>query len=795
MCFSSRGRPRGPALGSAGRHRAVTSVLIFLLLLVSLAGCDSNNAEPDQGQAVPPAFGDLDLQGAQLQAIATGMARSAGAIGLFHDLWINDGMIPRQLTPGDVPTTTRNGFDVYILDDPPGFPAGTQEFIITNEGFPRSQRGVAYAFPVVDNGDGTITQELQLGVINSIEAISNSIDAAFFFGSAGRVFLTYDPVPMGGGNRPLVRVEFQELRRLPEDDDGAAGPISTFPVLGPYSGTLTPSTSNGKQLLTGNLFTGDPNNPTTTRLTMTEVFSIDYLYEETQLAFNFIVREGTVFVNERLESSAMDGGSTTAVAGTANGVVSTTTPQGVVESVPDIDHETAFTMGQEDYFLEPTDILVLFLSFTEGGGGTIEQPRVGVDQVAQVFLAATDAQGVPKALTVRGFTLSVGSPEILLLGPSTTQVTGRSPGQSGLQTREILGAEGRNAATAVTVFAPDPPPPPPGEQAGFLYIANSADDEIVRYAFNPTTGALEAPVQLNSVSADPFDLFITRDEGRLLVGAGSETDVYTLNEDGSLTYQAASADNNVPLRQMVQSELPGLAMPRIYGSVASDTRIDEFTLNADGSLTMTDSFDVPEFVIDVAALQAGDNEFLFVSGLANLQVINTATGAVTEVVPPAPFLPGELEVMFPSGPVLHVLERQNGVLFTVPINSDTGMLDFNNATAVATTENPRALTGDRDGDNLYIGSQNELFLGGFLSQAPPTAPMALPNQPYATSGGVNGSVITGIATNLLFAITSPQDTLQGFTIQGNQSLMSLGSQTVPGTAPNLQDIQAVVFGD
>ncbi len=363
--------------------------------------------------------------------------------------------------------------------------------------------------------------------------------------------------------------------------------------------------------------------------------------------------------------------------------------------------------------------------------------------------------------------------------------------------------------------------PPPVRRRGLIYIADSggpgsANGEILVSSFETSSGRLDKTgdtLNLTRISltatgsftaARPFDVLLNSDATRLIVGTDAQARVYEVNRtDGNLLlFSPGPSENNFPdLRHLVQSRLGGVTN-RYYG-VSEGTKVGAFTLNANGSLTRFRTWVMPNFVRGLESFQVGSEDFVYVNLGDSLHVINVATGADTSVaIPPNLILNPGLELTLPSGPVLSmggfILSGMVGAphLLTLPVDSSTGMPNPNQFTFVPTIGEPRGLTANAGDDLVVVGSFTDNLVDAFTTAKFPTNPTRFTGAPFASTGAPEALEIGGVSRELVFALTSPQGTLDVFKLQLVGAGFSLTRQdTARVGGVNVQDVESTVVGN
>ncbi|MGE0487920.1 MAG: beta-propeller fold lactonase family protein [Vulcanimicrobiota bacterium] len=757
-----------------GVSKAASLVLATLMVLF-LGGCNEdgsvNESRISEGQVVL-----TPLESAAILQRSLLLTRAVNGLFMLNSFVVNDPQPQPQRSSVDpfdedirIPGTnfiTEQHLLTTTEAQDKDLPEGTIRIRVREVGKAYDSNHVLYCLPAVF-ANNQFTQEIRLG--------SNTES---FFGCFGRATEVFD----AGFN--LLSLGFTQLIPFSERTTVFGGQgLFTLQSNGRFIGDLTVP----HKLYPGALQSISGEALQTNR-------SMGFANADTQGLFNFLGVQGQVTLNN------LGGGGQ--IATPTNGTqAGTVTPGGILQvALPD---NSQLADGNIDDGGELSDNLPV-----PANGSltlTFDNNAIEVGQTAFVFVNAFDGNGNLVPFTTRSGRLTSDGTHVRVV--TSHSVVGQSLGVDTLTYRDD--DTGKEATGMVTVFqgTTPPTPPAPGPVGGYLYVSDSGNDQIDVFPFNITTGALGNSSQVASTGANPSDLLVLRNEQLLLVAVDGGLDVYSISQqNGQLSLLRSNTLGFTPADLSESGKMVTAGANIRLFATKSGSPLSVLELNpTNGQVQQLAEIPFAGFPFDLTNLAVGSDEFLFVTNNSNGVVVFQVPDAFGGAVPnqqfdfPVASQLSEVAVSFASGPVLEILDLNGSALLSASINTANGLssiLDIANSTRIDTVGRPRGLAVDDLSDVAYFGSEFvSNSLDGFGLTGPPTAPVHLTNAPYAASGNAIAVKITGSSAQLIYALTSPQNTLELFLQNANLSLMSNSQVTLPGANAQAQDLEAVILND
>jgi YVTN family beta-propeller protein len=259
-------------------------------------------------------------------------------------------------------------------------------------------------------------------------------------------------------------------------------------------------------------------------------------------------------------------------------------------------------------------------------------------------------------------------------------------------------------------------PDPSGKFGKFVYVANSASDNVSMYTIDATTGLLQsigtiaAGLTPNSVAVDP--------SGKFAYVANSDSgdiSMYTIDATTGLLQSIGTIDS--------QPEGAGASPDSVvvhpsgkFAFVANtqgywdygETTVSIYRINATtGALTTIGTIDENLALVDrtsVAVHPSGNFVYVATSGSILMYTVDATTGALTSIGSVAGQDTGQMAV-HPSGHFAYVTNLDSGNTISMyTINQTTGALTPTGA--VATGKLPDPLAIDPSGKFAYVADWN-----------------------------------------------------------------------------------------
>jgi hypothetical protein len=348
---------------------------------------------------------------------------------------------------------------------------------------------------------------------------------------------------------------------------------------------------------------------------------------------------------------------------------------------------------------------------------------------------------------------------------------------------------------------------------GYVYVSDINNNQLLRYTFNPanpTSSDLSGTPTSIPVAAG--DILISSDKTLLFsTGLGGPTEVYSINPaNGNLTLLSSDSTENII--GLVQSQLDpslyyGNAFTGFTGTVEKYT-YNPTTHHLDATQQLLNTSLANLAVLDVPNPGSSPNEFVYGASGANQTVyeLNPANASNTPVALTASDNPTQVAAANVNGtPVLQLLDSvfpSGDLLRTYTINAVDGTINGGSAADLALPNSigsPRCIVVNNN--FVYCGADGSTSVFG-ATMIPPSADQFLSNQPYAVNGAPQNLIISGTSNQILFSLSSPQNTLDEYVINSDGTLGTpnatpannkpTATTTITSSA-NVSDVKAVIF--